>query len=76
MDFVSRRLGGKDVSYLERAATALYVLEKAPQDALPGDDDMARGVTELKPHISQSQALETVREIRRIVTEAGKEFPS
>ena len=76
MDFVSRRLGGKDVSYLERAATALYVLEKAPQDAPPGDDDMARGVTELKPHISQSQALEAVREIRRIVAEAGQEFPS
>ena len=74
MDFVSKRLGGKDVSYLERIATALYVMEKAPQDPTPGDT--ARGVTELKPHISQSRALDAAREVEGIVAQARKEFPS
>jgi uncharacterized protein YwgA len=61
--FVVEMLGDKDVSVLERLATALYVTQQAKDSSV---EARVKRLTELKPHISQSLAKEAVEEIDRI----------
>ncbi len=66
IDFVSQKLGNKDVAGLERIATALYVT----LDGSVPSADRARKITELKPHISSAEAAAAVAEIAGVVEEA------
>jgi hypothetical protein len=59
VDFISERLAKKNVTDLERLATALYV---TLEDGSSERDRVAR-LTSLKPHIPTSESLEAVREI-------------
>ena len=61
VDFVARQVGSKRVAELECLATALYVrLEEAD---IPSAKDRAAKIKELKPHISQAEADEAVKEV-------------
>jgi uncharacterized protein YwgA len=70
--FVAKALGSKGVADLERLATALYVtmLEKAGELA----EKRATRLSELKPHISDSQALAAIQEVDKIITEAQRVY--
>lgn len=57
LEFVATNLGKKKVEELERLATALYVTKREP--GCKGDAGAcAKKITELKPHILLSDALE------------------
>jgi uncharacterized protein YwgA len=64
LEFVSRRLGNKTVTELERLATALWVTRElgAGSDAA----ERAKRVCELKPHVSPADAAAAVREFDQI----------
>jgi uncharacterized protein YwgA len=62
--FVSKRLGTKTVTRLERTATALYVTLQAPADT-----DRVRRLTHLKPHIALQDAQEAMSEVDQIIRE-------
>ena len=63
--FVSRKLGDRTVSGLERIATALYV---TLNDSVQGD--RVKLLTTLKPHIPLHDAELAVSEIDKIIQEA------
>jgi hypothetical protein len=60
IQFVAQQVGGKKVADLERVATALYVRK---QKGPAGIGERAMEITELKPHISLSDAQAAVREV-------------
>lgn len=66
VEFVARRVATHDVTWLERAGTALYVLR---ENALK-DEQAANRVHELKPHISLDAARAAIREVKKILEEA------
>lgn len=68
VEFIAEKLGGKGVVALEQAATALYVRLKAGAD-MPVKKRAAR-IHELKPHVSEADALRAVEEVERISAEA------
>jgi len=57
--FVAERFGGKQVSHLERLATAFYISKEMKGSA----NARAERVNELKPHISFDMALDAVRTV-------------
>jgi hypothetical protein len=64
LQFVAERLGGLGVGSLERLATALMVLDEAPEISL---DEQADRVRQYKPHVTLEAArgaLERVEEMR------------
>lgn len=66
IDFVARKLGGKDVKALERFATAIFV-------TLEEDNTKAQRATrihELKPHVTLPEAEAAVREADEFLAEA------
>lgn len=67
VEFVAQQLGGKGVADLERLATALYVRKEA---GAGGANARASQITQLKPHISLSDAQAAVREVDKMVIEA------
>lgn len=66
--FVADKLGAKDVSCLERLATALFVTLDAEKGA--SVDERSRRLTELKPHISHDEAKAAVEEVDQFIEEA------
>ncbi len=68
ISFVAKKLGGKDVSELERLATALFVSGHAQADA--SIEERAEEITRLKPHISLETAMNAVKDVDRISEEA------
>lgn len=65
--FVAEKLDARGVIDLERLATALYVTLDAPHAS---DEQRARLLSELKPHIPESAALSAVREVDEIRNDA------
>jgi hypothetical protein len=66
IEFVSKKLGSKDVKALERFATAIYVtldLETPPSER-------AAKINELKPHVPIQEAEEAVHEADEFLREA------
>ncbi|MGD0048945.1 MAG: hypothetical protein ABSE42_18230 [Bryobacteraceae bacterium] len=70
IDFVTSRLGHKNVAELERLATAIYVTlnERAPADR------RAPRINELKRHVSLPEAEAAVEDADRLISEAKAEF--
>ena len=58
LDFVGSELGGKQVSELERLATALYVIRENSSSL---ESERAHALTLLKPHVSFNESTEAVR---------------
>ena len=67
VEFVAQRLGGKGVADLERVATALYVRKEAGDS---GVSEKARQITQLKPHISLSDAQTAIRDVDKMFADA------
>jgi hypothetical protein len=65
--FVADRLGAKDVTELERLATAYWVTKENPGLSVV---DRAQAVTELKPHIDRAEATAAVAAVDRMADEA------
>jgi len=69
LDWVADRLGDRGVSELERLATALWVTRELPEDSTVAD--RAAALTSVKPHVSSTDAAETVGEIDEMLAGAG-----
>ena len=67
VEFVAQRLGSKSVADLERVATALYVRKK---EGGLSTNEISQRITELKPHISLSDAEAAVLEVEEMFAEA------
>jgi hypothetical protein len=65
--FVAEKLDARGVIDLERLATALYVSLEAPETS---EEQRARMLREMKPHIPEPAALRAVREVDGICAEA------
>jgi len=67
-EFVASRLGSRDVSVLERLATALFVTRKE----LPGGSvaERASRIHQLKPHVPLDLAHDAVVEVDKLIAEA------
>ena len=70
IDFVSSRLGDKNVARLERLATAIYVTFEQGTAA----DRRAARINELKRHVSLSDAETAVEEADNLIREARAQF--
>jgi hypothetical protein len=68
ISFIGEKLGDKDVSELERLATALYVTGRSEAGA--SVDRRAESLTKLKPHIPKENAAIAVATVDRINDEA------
>ena len=68
IEFVTKQLGGKGVTELEKLATALYVTHRPETGA--SVDDRSRQLTKLKPRISSDSARAAVEDVDRIIAEA------
>lgn len=68
IEFISSTAGGKNVSQLERLATALYVTKEPGDDA--SADDRAGKLNSLKPHIDLPLAEEAMAEVDTIIKAA------
>jgi uncharacterized protein YwgA len=68
VEFIADRLARKNVAELERIATAMYVSlgEKNVKNQLP----RAKRIHELKPHVTEEQALAAVQEFDEIQSSA------
>jgi hypothetical protein len=69
LDWVADRLGDRGVMELERLATALWVTRELPDGASVAD--RAAALTAVKPHVSNSDAAEAVREIDDMLATVG-----
>jgi uncharacterized protein YwgA len=68
IEFVAKRLGKKNVTELERLATALFVTKnELPKGSV---EVRAARINELKPHVPLPLAQEAVEEFDRLVKEA------
>jgi hypothetical protein len=68
LGFIARVFGPMGVAQLERVATALFVTREIGKPRMI--DERAQRLVELKPHVRLDQALDAVRELDRIVSEA------
>ncbi len=70
IDFVANKLAERNVVDLERLGTALYVTKENP-----GSDAAARArlIHELKPHISEQAARDTVEQVDELLQQAQAE---
>ncbi|MFA7462987.1 MAG: hypothetical protein WCY59_07585 [Anaerovoracaceae bacterium] len=66
VECVAQWLGDKGVADLERVATALYIRKKASDT---DEDERARRIHDLKPHISISDARAAIREVEEMFAE-------
>jgi len=66
IDFVAQRFAKANVVTLERLSTALFILQESPEAS---DDEAAKRITTIKPHISDESAREAVEEVRAILKE-------
>jgi hypothetical protein len=69
MEYVASRLGARDVTELERLATALFITRKnLPKGSV---DERAALIHALKPHVSLELAHDAVVEVDQIIAEAA-----
>lgn len=61
IDFITDWLASKNVAALERLSTALLVKLEASE--LETDEDRASLICELKPHVSQEEASQAIKEV-------------
>lgn len=71
--YVAGKLGAKGVADLERLATALYITE--PEGVGEPPEKRAAKLSGIKPHISNDQALEAIREVDQMLDEVHKILP-
>jgi|KBSSwiStaDraftv2_1062776.scaffolds.fasta_scaffold728581_1 hypothetical protein len=67
LDWVAERIGSKNVSELERLATALWITRQGDSTS---EDDRAEELTRIKPHVDRGAALVAVRQIDELLQEA------
>ncbi len=65
--FVSENIGPMRSMQLERVSTSFYYMVKG----LEGDEDIAREVCKVKPHIDYSDAAEAVQQVRQFAEQSG-----
>jgi uncharacterized protein YwgA len=66
INFVAEKLSSKNVSELEKLATALYVSKEEPKAPI---QQRAEVINEIKPHVSIEAAKEAVRIVDEFMTE-------
>ncbi len=74
IEFIAKEFGGRGVAELERLATALFVSREMGDAAELSN--RANRIHELKPHVSEQEALDALHEYERIVAEARGSSPS
>lgn len=67
--FVAEGIGKRNVAELERICTALY-MQRHYQNEL--DEQHARRINRLKPHISEGSALNALQEVRKVLASADE----
>lgn len=73
MAFVVQKLAECGVATLERFGTALFFTRK---EVIEGQEERARRIHQVKPHISETQALEAVKQVDQILYEwATRQVP-
>jgi len=65
--FVSENIGPMRSMQLERVSTSFYYLVKG----LEGDEEIAREVCKVKPHIDYPDAVEAVQQVRQFAKQSG-----
>jgi hypothetical protein len=70
IDFVAEILGEKDVSELERLATAFYISVRSPEGT--SADERADKLTELKPHVPRDLAVIAINDADQIADAARR----
>lgn len=65
IDFVCDEISTKGVRSLERISTAFFI-QSEPENSGRDDDEIAKLITELKPHISLKEARLAVNEVTEI----------
>ena len=68
LDWVSDQIGSSGVAELERLATALWVTDELGEDT--SIEQRSNRLTELKPHVTESQAAEALESIEAMLTSA------
>lgn len=69
IDFVASKLAVKGVVDLERLSTALYVTKEMESNT---QEERANRIVELKPHINNETALESIIQVDRMLHEFGQ----
>jgi len=69
INFVAEKLGPKDVRHLEKLSTALFFLNHRPMK----EEEIARKIHELKPHISLEDAENSIKLAKELLLE-GKNY--
>ncbi len=69
VQFVATKLSVERMDVLERLSTALYVTRK---DADLTDEEAARRINELKPHVKIPQAADAIEELHRLEEAASE----
>ena len=67
ISFVAEKLGSRDVTYLERLATAYFIGERSIGASI---EERANELTKVKPHIPMELAKAAVQAVDRIAEEA------
>lgn len=66
MEFIAQTLGPKNVAELEQLATVLYMMRKHPNKT---SDFIAAKISEVKPHVSVTEAKRAVPQVQTVVGE-------
>lgn len=66
LDFIVNKLGDKNVIELEKLATALYITIKNSDES---DNNKAKLISTIKPHIPISDAKNAVKDLNKIMSE-------
>ncbi len=61
--FVAREMSQNDTRTLERLSTAFFLQNKYPEQS---DDQIARWINKLKPHITIASASDAIRKVKEI----------
>jgi len=68
LEWITSRLGNRDMKDLEGLAIALWVTRQMDQDA--SVQDRAEAINQLEPHFSLESAAESVEQIDKLIVEA------
>jgi hypothetical protein len=74
LDWITERLGNRDVVDLERLATALWVTQEMGDGA--GVQTRAEEVNTLKPHVSVAAAVDAVEQVDALIADARQAAPA
>jgi len=68
LDFVAKKFGKRGVVELELLTTALYVIKNRKGQ----DQDLARAITEMKPHVTREEAQCALEEAKTLIRPGAK----